>query len=270
MSPTTLGSRAAARAVVATGAVVALTSGGFALASSAHLPSPPGPGLRPGHRVRGQDAEADRDHHDATETDRVHRGRGDRDAHGDDHRRPPRPPTSRASARPSRPPTAPTTARPSTAPPSPRSPPRPAAPTVAAYCVALIGEPKETGKPSELPTPTASPRRASRPTSPPASRPCCPTARPTSRPTSPVLASPPTSRTTPARVAGRTPQLPVPDRSGRVPRSQAQRARISHPPVRDHGSPQSRRARTPKTRRSGTVPPGPCRCSVSGTCHRVA
>jgi hypothetical protein len=38
VSPTRLGSRAAARAVVATGAVVALTSGGFALANSAHLP----------------------------------------------------------------------------------------------------------------------------------------------------------------------------------------------------------------------------------------
>lgn len=38
VSPTRLGSRAAARAVVATGAVVALTSGGFALASSTHLP----------------------------------------------------------------------------------------------------------------------------------------------------------------------------------------------------------------------------------------
>jgi hypothetical protein len=38
VSPTRLGGRAAARAVVATGAVVALTSGGFALANSAHLP----------------------------------------------------------------------------------------------------------------------------------------------------------------------------------------------------------------------------------------
>jgi hypothetical protein len=38
VSPTKLGSRAAARAVIATAAVVALTSGGFALANSAHLP----------------------------------------------------------------------------------------------------------------------------------------------------------------------------------------------------------------------------------------
>ena len=46
VSPSRLGSRAAARAVVATGAVVALTSGGFALASSTDLPGLPGlPGL---------------------------------------------------------------------------------------------------------------------------------------------------------------------------------------------------------------------------------
>lgn len=38
VSPTKLGSRAAARAVIATAAVVALTTGGFALANSAHLP----------------------------------------------------------------------------------------------------------------------------------------------------------------------------------------------------------------------------------------
>ena len=46
VSPSRLGSRAAARAVIATGAVVALTSGGFALASSTDLPGLPGlPGL---------------------------------------------------------------------------------------------------------------------------------------------------------------------------------------------------------------------------------
>ena len=46
VSPSRLGSRAAARAVVATGVVVALTSGGFALASSTDLPGLPGlPGL---------------------------------------------------------------------------------------------------------------------------------------------------------------------------------------------------------------------------------
>ena len=42
VSPTLLGRRAATRAIVATGAVVALTTGGFALANSAHLPSLPG------------------------------------------------------------------------------------------------------------------------------------------------------------------------------------------------------------------------------------
>src|SRR5688572_11758431 len=42
VSPTALGRRAAARAVVATGAVVALATGGFALANSAHLPILPG------------------------------------------------------------------------------------------------------------------------------------------------------------------------------------------------------------------------------------
>lgn len=42
VSPSALGRRAAARAVVATGAIVALTSGGFALASSVDLPTLPG------------------------------------------------------------------------------------------------------------------------------------------------------------------------------------------------------------------------------------
>ena len=42
VSPTTLGKRAATRAVIATGAVVAMASGGFALANSAHLPTLPG------------------------------------------------------------------------------------------------------------------------------------------------------------------------------------------------------------------------------------
>src|SRR5689334_22577712 len=42
VSPSILGRRAAARAVIATGAIVALTSGGFALASSTHLPTLPG------------------------------------------------------------------------------------------------------------------------------------------------------------------------------------------------------------------------------------
>ncbi|HEY0645408.1 MAG TPA: hypothetical protein VGD39_18475, partial [Nocardioides sp.] len=42
VSPSALGRRAAARAVIATGAVVALTSGGFALASSVDLPTLPG------------------------------------------------------------------------------------------------------------------------------------------------------------------------------------------------------------------------------------
>ena len=46
VSPSRLGSRAAARAVIATGAVVALTSGGFALASTTGLPGLPDlPGL---------------------------------------------------------------------------------------------------------------------------------------------------------------------------------------------------------------------------------
>ncbi len=42
VSPTPSGTRAALRAVIATGAIVALTSGGFALANSAHLPTLPG------------------------------------------------------------------------------------------------------------------------------------------------------------------------------------------------------------------------------------
>lgn len=63
VSPSRLGSRAAARAVIATGAVVALTSGGFALASTTGLPGLPDlPGLPalPGQASdRASDATAD-------------------------------------------------------------------------------------------------------------------------------------------------------------------------------------------------------------------
>jgi hypothetical protein len=42
VSPTLIGKRAATRAIIATGAVVAVTTGGFALANSAHMPTLPG------------------------------------------------------------------------------------------------------------------------------------------------------------------------------------------------------------------------------------
>ncbi|MBD3923761.1 hypothetical protein IEZ26_03940 [Nocardioides cavernae] len=63
VSPSRLGGRAATRAVIATGAVVALTSGGFALASSTDLPGLPGfpglPGLPGQASDRASDSTAD-------------------------------------------------------------------------------------------------------------------------------------------------------------------------------------------------------------------
>ena len=50
---------------------------------------------------------------------------------------------------------------------------------ITTYCVALIGEPKETGKPSELPTPTAKP--TDKPTGKPSVLPT-PTDKPTDKP----------------------------------------------------------------------------------------
>ena len=157
MSPTTPRT-AAVRALAATGLVVALTSGGFALAATGHLPTLPdqasdtateavarhstSPSESPSETVTEDATTSDEatddleatqgapgDSTEATEsTDeppRPARGTPRRRT----RRRPHRPPASRACARPSRPATRRPTARPSTTRPSPRWPPRPAART---------------------------------------------------------------------------------------------------------------------------------------------
>jgi cell division protein FtsN len=156
VSPTRLGSRAATRAVIATGAIVALTSGGFALANSAHLPILP-------------DQASDQATESVAKT--------------------PKPSETTASETPTETPTE--TPVESTDAADPSTAPTPnleglckafqatdrsdkgssldsAAFTalataagsvdgIATYCVGLIGEPQQTGKPSDKPTPTAKP-----------------------------------------------------------------------------------------------------------------
>ena len=179
VSPSTLGSRAAARAVIATGVIVALTSGGFALASSVHLPTLPG---------QASDQ--------ATES----------------VARTPKPTETTSSSAPT---SSTSTDDPAESEETEGTETSPATPTpsfkglctayqasdrsqagksldsaafaalateaggadqVATYCVALIGEPKQTGKPSELPTPT------SKPTGKPSVLPT-PTDKPSGKPT---------------------------------------------------------------------------------------
>lgn len=155
VSPTKLGSRAAARAVIATAAVVALTTGGFALANSAHLPLLPD---QASDQATESVAKTPKPTETTTET------------------------TEATEAAETETPTESTT---ESATPTPsfeglckayqatdrsdhgKSLDSAAftalateagdATKIADYCVALIGEPKETGKPSELPTPTAKP-----------------------------------------------------------------------------------------------------------------
>lgn len=176
VSPTKLGSRAAARAVIATAAVVALTSGGFALANSAHLPLLPDQASdqatesvaktpKPTETTT-ETTETPTETETSTETTteaaptpsfeglcKAYQAT-DHAAHG----------KSLDSAAF----TALATEVGSTDPVA-----------IAAYCVTLIGAPKETGKPSELPTPTAKP--TDRPTGKPSVLPT-PTDKPTDKP----------------------------------------------------------------------------------------
>lgn len=183
VSPSTLGRRAAARAVIATGAIVALTSGGFALANSAHLPTLPG-------QASDQATESVAKTPKPTETTEATTS-----------------PTDDV-----------TESEQAEATETPEATPTPSfeglckayqatdrtkagksldsaafaalateagsAEGIATYCVALIGEPKETGKPSQLPTPTDKPTPA-KPTDKPTSKPSVlptPTDKPTDKP----------------------------------------------------------------------------------------
>jgi hypothetical protein len=178
VSPTLLGKRAATRAIVATGAVVALTTGGFALANSAHLPTLPGQASDQATESVAKSRTSDATGTESTTTE----------------------PTATESAVTE----APTTDATTTESPEGES----ATPTpnfeglckafqandksahgkaldsaaftalateaggkdnIATYCVALIGAPKETGRPTDKPTPgkpTARPTQAATPTKP--------------------------------------------------------------------------------------------------------
>ena len=200
VSPTALGRRAATRAVVATGAVVALTTGGLALANSAHLPTLPGqasdqasesvaktpqPSETPSESATGSTEPTD-----AAETEtppestptpsfkglcRAYQA-ADHSAHG----------KSLDSAA--------FTALATEA---------GGAQKIATYCVALIGEPKETGKPTSVPTP-------GRPTDKPTP------GRPTDQPTSKPSALPtPTDKPSPSKPSpGKPTDKPAPVAKG--------------------------------------------------------
>lgn len=199
MSPSKLGSRAAARAVIATGAVVALTTGGFALANSAHLPTLPGQASD-----RATEAVAKTPKPTETESETSTEA-------------PTETPTTTESAE-----AVPTESASETPTPSFEGLCRAFQATdhsahgssldsaaftalateaggtdpavIATYCVTLIGEPKETGKPSELPTPTSRPTPTGKPSVLPT-----PTAKPT--PAKPTPGKP-TDKPSPAGKGG--------------------------------------------------------------------
>lgn len=232
VSPSRLGSRAAARAVVATGAVVALMSGGFALASSADLPGVPGLPDLPA--LPGQAADQ------ATESV----AEAPRGAAGSASSATSATPRSEGSAgtSPSGSATSPgssgaTDPSGSTTPsesPDDTSVPSPnleglcrafqatdradtggsldsaafqalaaeagGADRIATYCVDLIGPPKQTAKPTDTPTPTTRPSPTKPTPTKPTPSPGKPTDQPTDRPTDKQAPSPdkPTDKPTPS------------------------------------------------------------------------
>ena len=221
-----LGGRAATRAVIATGAVVALASGGFALASSADLPGVPGLPDLPTLPGQTLDQTSDRAPDQPTESvPEAPRGAAESaTSSGNASADTSASATGSASAAPSgsTTPTGTPSDTPDQAPsPSPnlrglcrafqatdrtdagRSLDSTAflalataaggADRVATYCVDLIGPPKETGRPTDKPTPTTKPT---------------PTPTPTTRP-SPGR---PTDKPSPA--PGKPTDLPTPDGSG--------------------------------------------------------
>jgi hypothetical protein len=187
VSPRRLASRAAARAVIATGAVVALTTGGFALANSAHLPGLPG---QASDQATESVAKSPKPTSASTDTSTSTSASA--------------PTSSEAPGETSGAPSASTAPTPSyeglcrafqATDRSTRGKSLDSAAfaaleaaaaadgaDVATWCVDLIGEPKETGKPSVLPTPTSKP--TDKPTGKPSVLPTpTPTSKPTDKPT---------------------------------------------------------------------------------------
>jgi hypothetical protein len=184
VSPTRLGSRAAAQALVATAAVVALASGGFALSGSIQLPSLPG---QASDRATESVAEAPQPTPTSSEAPTTTAPAGSPGTAGSDS-----------------PEADPTEAEATDAAPTPSfmglctaflasdhsahgssldsaaftalATEAKGAANIETYCVALVGEPTRTGKPTELPTPTSRP--TDRPTGKPSVLPT-PTTRPT-------------------------------------------------------------------------------------------
>ncbi len=175
VSPTRLGSRAAVHAVVATGAVVAMASGGFALAGSIDLLSPPG-------RASDRATEAVSATTRPTESIKTAETAGTDSPTASTESGEPVSPTESVETGASGESVLPTphltglctafqavdrssggsldsaafSALAAAAGGSDEA-------TITTYCVRLIGEPKETGRPSELPTPTTGPSPTGKP-----------------------------------------------------------------------------------------------------------
>jgi hypothetical protein len=219
VSPASLGRRAAARAVVATGAIVALTSGGFALASSVDLPTLPGQASdRASDRATGSVAQAPEPTRTTSSTS-----------------------STTPTGRPSRAPGTKTSKKEqSEGAETPGASPRPSftglckayqatdrskagksldsaaftalateaggADQVATYCVALIGEPRETGRPTDKPAP-------GKPTDKPA--PGRPTDKPApGKPTDKPAPGKPTDKPSPDK-PGKPTDKPAPSKGGK-------------------------------------------------------
>jgi hypothetical protein len=216
VSPSVLGRRAAARAVVATGAIVALTSGGFALASSADLPLLPGPASDRATESVARTTKATQTISTASSapTEDASDGAGEAEA-GESTETTEAAPTpsfkglckayqatDRSKAGNSLESAAFTALATEAG----------GAERIASYCVALIGEPKETGKPSELPTPTSKPTPG-KPTSTPTGKPSVlPT--PTSKPTPGKPTGRPTGKPS-SHPSGKPTDKPAPGKGGR-------------------------------------------------------
>ena len=184
VSPSALGRRAAARAVVATGAIVALTSGGFALASSVDLPTLPGQASDRASESAARAPQPTRTTSTSSTTASEDPSESAEAGTSDDAETSGATPTpsfkglckayqakDRTSAGKSLDSAAFTALATEAG----------SVEGIAEYCVALIGEPRETGKPSELPTPTAKPTPGGptdKPTGKPSVRPT-PAAKPT-------------------------------------------------------------------------------------------
>ena len=191
VSPTALGRRAASRAVVATGAVVALATGGLALASSAGLPLLPGPASDQANESVAK-APKPTETSSETSTKSTESTEPTEDAETETAESATPTPNFRGlckayqatdhSAHGKSLDSAAFTALATEA---------DGVDKIATYCVALIGEPKETGRPTDKPTP-------GKPTSKPT--PSKPTGKPTDQPTGQPSALPtPTDKPSPGK-----------------------------------------------------------------------